>query len=79
MQRKMQHCRYQLKLEARSVSICSKFFIQGTFFVNTVHINEVYRQCFPPIGGFPPILPEFLTPLRSVQIWGISGPIYRGG
>ena len=33
---------------------------------------------FPPIGGFPPILREFLTLQRSAQIWGVNGPLYRG-
>ena len=34
---------------------------------------------FPPIGGFPQIFHGFLTPLRSVQIWGGSKPICWGG
>ena len=29
-------------------------------------------------SGFPPIFRGFLTPLRSVQIWGESRPICRG-
>ena len=33
---------------------------------------------FPPIGRLPPIFHGFLTPLRSVQIWGKSRPICRG-
>ncbi len=35
-------------------------------------------ESFPPLGGFPPIFHGFLTPLRSVQIWGESRPICRG-
>ncbi len=39
-----------------------------------VNLNEVRHSTrvysFPPIGGFPPIFHGFLTPLRSVQIWG---------
>ena len=33
---------------------------------------------FSPIGGFPPFSRQFLTPLRSGQIWGENRPIYRG-